>query len=81
MKTLTVTRLRKQIESMELGEKIYINAVNLNINCIDYIRHQIFIGNIAPDMYIIKENVKHEFWNEYRSGCSIYPQNTYIKIR
>lgn len=76
---MTYKQFKKAIETTKYGEKIYINAIRLTINQIDFLRVAIHNKVLTPDYDELKKAVKREHINEYISGCSICPQMTYIK--
>lgn len=76
---MTERQFRKKIENLKIGETVYINAINLSINQIDYLRCAIHYGVLKPDLTELKQKIKPEYINEYYNGISICPQMTYIK--
>ena len=76
---MTERQFRKKIENLKIGETIYINAINLSINQIDYLRCAIRYGILRTDLDELKQKIKPEYIKEYWDGTKICPQMTYIK--
>lgn len=79
MRRTSTTTFRKQIEKMEIGKSIYINALSLSINQVDYLRMAIYNGILTPDIDELRKMIKPEYIGEYLDGSRICPQMTYRK--
>ena len=71
---------KKQINAMEKGQKIYINAINLSINSINELQKMIKNHILALDTNELEKYVYVEYMDNFITGRSICPQMTYIKL-
>ena len=80
MNGMNYRTFKKQINAMEKGHKIYINAINLSVNSINELRKMIENKTIAVDIMELKKYIYEEHMDDFISGKFICPQMTYIKL-
>ena len=76
---ITIKQIKDEINDMELGEEIFINALNLNVKCIEFLKKL-----IADEVLTLNDrslnNIVKDAQYEYLVGENILPQAKYIKI-
>lgn len=75
-----VRTMRNIIKAMGCGEKIYMNTISMSIAMIEQIRTYIQEGVLAPDEEELDGFIVEEAKEAFRSGESICPQMTYVKL-
>lgn len=77
--TLTIREIKNEIEDMELGEELFINALYLNSKGVDFLKSLIANGVLTLNDRSLNNIVKDAQY-EYLVGEKILPQADYIKI-
>lgn len=76
---ISIKQIKDEINDMELGEEIFINALNLNVKGIEFLKKL-----IADEVLTLNDrslnNIVKDAQYEYLTGKSILPQAEYIKI-
>ncbi len=72
-----IRSLKKTVEKMKKGEKLYINAISLSVNVIEQLRDYIEDNVLLPDKMEV-ERVYNDI-SSVMSGKVIFPQMTYIR--
>lgn len=74
---INIRELKKAIEKMKSGERIYINAIGISLNAVEYLKKCVKENILSPDeeeAKIVYKNVR-----AIMTGETIFPQMTYIK--
>lgn len=77
-----MTHLEKQLTELACGEKFYINAINLSVKDVAFLREAIKAGRVFPcpenfEMY----SKRADIWQAVASGEIIAPQGQYVKLQ
>ena len=75
--TLTIREIKNEIEDMELGEELFINALYLNSKGVDFLKSLIANGVLTLNDRSLNNIVKDAQY-EYLVGEKILPQADYI---
>ena len=71
-----MTRLEKELSKCRSGQKIYVNAINLSVKEIDYLRESIKTGKITVDERTLNMFVP-EAREKARTGDILAPGGDY----
>lgn len=69
------------IKALKVNDIIYINAINLNVRQIDFLRKLIKEGTLTPDREELDKMIVESAHPKFISGECIAPQMTYVKVR
>lgn len=77
-----MTQLEKHLTELACGEKFYINAINLSVKEIAFLREVIKAGRVFPcpenfEMF----SKRADIWQAVASGEIIAPQGQYVKLQ
>ncbi len=76
----TVRDLKKVVAGMKKGERVYVNALNLTEKGIECLRKMIEDDVLTVDGSELAKYIIPAARGNYRTGKSICPQMTYIKL-
>lgn len=72
-----IRNLKKTIKTMEVGETIFINAVNLTANGIELLRSYVKSGVLVPDRK--EAEARYKDVEAVMNGNVVFPQMIYTK--
>lgn len=76
----TVRELKKAVAGMKKGERIYVNAIGCTEAAIEFLRKMIEDDVLTVDGSELAKYIIPAARGNYRTGKSICPQMTYIKL-
>lgn len=76
---ISIKQIKDEINDMELGEEIFINALYLNVKGIEFLKKLIADKVLTLNDRSLNNIVKDAQY-EFLTGKSILPQAEYIKI-
>lgn len=76
-KSLSVTTLKSRLNKLKTGDRVYINAIGLSLNAIEYLRDEIKSGHLIPDYHMINKVFAEEYREQALNGVVICPQCDY----
>ena len=79
VRSMNVRWFENQVAKMESGTKFWLNAINCSVRSIESLRRMIKQGVLVVDEQELRNFIKPEALDKFRSGDSICPQMLYMK--
>ena len=76
-----VRSFKKVVNEMNVGEKLWFNAIAATPAMVDFLREEIKAGNLVPNEDELNKMIVPSAIHKYMSGYSIAPQMEYIKVK
>ena len=77
---MTVKQFEKNLKTYNKNDDIFINAINLNTACIDYLKNLIKLNLLIPSKKELLMTVNENSLQEFLNGNKLLPQMIYRKI-
>ncbi|MCM1104702.1 MAG: hypothetical protein NC409_11440 [Clostridium sp.] len=77
--SVSIKVLEKGVREMKTGQRVWINAISLSMNAIDFLRKCIRDGELILDIGEVERVYEADNITPVMNGTVIIPQMTYIK--
>lgn len=75
---MTIRTLKNELANCKKGDVIFINALHLSVNAIEYLQNEIKNNHIKPIESDVKGMFTESGYNKIMNGDAIAPQMEYI---